>query len=496
MIRERLARLIEAEIDGENTPEESRELRLAIESDPEAAHSMSEARAVADILDGIAAVDPPPGLRQALREVIRRRDQLSGSRQVVPSRSPIERKGVSTMQNRKWIVAAAAVFVAAIAVGYVALRPGPSPEDAAGTVGAVKKHRAPQITQQDVVLGSETAPSWAPYADFYNDAAMLGNAAAKLEAATKLLESRTELGNREALEALNTTVKLLGNQADDLTGRMDKIKVIQPALGSSVDLSAINVKLAGVVTELQSASDLSGTNAHRISSALNDIRTQLGSAAAQDLSGRISADRIQMLGSLDLQANAVQAAKIGLTPIVGSLEASSSLDAIQVNALKPKIQELANRLLEQKTQLEHKALTGLEGQLKIATLQSKEIEAMRDNVKLATTTLDARVAVAGGAGARDLQATLGSLSQALESSSLDTNRTVGQLVNAQIGGIDRVLGSRQLTLGAQDLEGLNQHVKALDTTLRGTVLGAKDLEAAAGKLDQVKLSLESRSQGD
>src|ERR1700719_3821521 len=69
-------------------------------------------------------------------------------------------------------------FSAVVAVLIVAILLWPAnfrKEDASGAIGAVQKHRAPQITQQDVILGGESVKheQQVLYKDFLADAAKL-----------------------------------------------------------------------------------------------------------------------------------------------------------------------------------------------------------------------------------------------------------------------------------------------------------------------------------
>src|SRR5438093_1274315 len=96
-------------------------------------------------------------------------------------------------------------FGALVAVVIVAIALWPAnfrKEDASGAIGAVQKHRAPQITQKDVILGDENVRHQQKvlYADFLADATNLRAMAAShnYSAATELAN---ELRTRYAAEA-------------------------------------------------------------------------------------------------------------------------------------------------------------------------------------------------------------------------------------------------------------------------------------------------------
>src|SRR5207253_1742439 len=91
-------------------------------------------------------------------------------------------------------------FSAVVAVLIVAILLWPSNfrrEDASGAIGAVQKHRAPQITPTDVVLGNEAVKHQQKvlYADFLADAGKLRAIGARQDMAAAQ-EFGTELNHR------------------------------------------------------------------------------------------------------------------------------------------------------------------------------------------------------------------------------------------------------------------------------------------------------------
>ena len=102
-------------------------------------------------------------------------------------------------------------FSAVVAVLIVAILLWPAnvrKEDASGAIGAVQKHRAPQIAQQDVVLGGESVKHEQEilYKDFLADAGKLRSMAANRDVAAAReyqaqLQMRAMRAAREAVEA-------------------------------------------------------------------------------------------------------------------------------------------------------------------------------------------------------------------------------------------------------------------------------------------------------
>src|SRR5438105_6971055 len=107
---------------------------------------------------------------------------------------------MSTENKKKVLLGFGAFAVVLIAVLAIWRPPAFRNEDASGSIGAVQKHHAPQITQQDVVLGSETTKheQQIRYADFLNDAAKLHSLSAKITASNFDAASRGELDAMKA----------------------------------------------------------------------------------------------------------------------------------------------------------------------------------------------------------------------------------------------------------------------------------------------------------
>lgn len=133
----------------------------------------------------------------------------------------------------------AVVLVAIIAI----VSPSFRSEDATGAIGAVQKHRAPQITKQDVVLGDETQKQQQKvlYADFLADATQLKSMAmnvrnndirARIDSMQLDVESRFR---KDFDEALGFATQLAASEEAAL-GSKKKAAVVAEidALGASI----------------------------------------------------------------------------------------------------------------------------------------------------------------------------------------------------------------------------------------------------------------------
>ena len=166
--------------------------------------------------------------------------------------------------------------LAVVLVGVIAyVSPNFRNEDVSGAIGAVQKHREPQITPQDVVLGDEKVKQEEQilYANFLTDAAALRNLSADLLSAEPLNEARMQSDeqslaarrdelNRRFVESMNASIvetkKIANEDREAALGRkkLDAILAEAEALARAVrdsetlasqDMEQLSVRLAAMV---------------------------------------------------------------------------------------------------------------------------------------------------------------------------------------------------------------------------------------------------------
>src|SRR6266487_1877082 len=98
---------------------------------------------------------------------------------------------MSTDKRKKILIVFGGLAVVLVAVIAI-VSPSFKSEDAIGAIGAVQKHRAPQITRTDVILGDEQLRQTqkVAYTDFLNDAAALQNLSRDFSTAAKSNDSK------------------------------------------------------------------------------------------------------------------------------------------------------------------------------------------------------------------------------------------------------------------------------------------------------------------
>ena len=100
MISDRYLELINQEIDGVNTPEQSREVRRYLDADPKAKNLYDELQELGRVFDWTARIEPPPLLRERIMFALEQRAERPEERpeerpqaqpQAQPARRPEER---------------------------------------------------------------------------------------------------------------------------------------------------------------------------------------------------------------------------------------------------------------------------------------------------------------------------------------------------------------------------------------------------------------------
>lgn len=231
MISESTLDLINREIDGETTPEESVRVEALMASDAEARETYESIRGVVDALAMLGQEDPPASLAGEIARELRNRssrpaddragtirsysdgavgslfhapDQPSDLPAVLPfdsgyKTSPhrITKERPMNTRKRIGILGGFATVAAALALFFFNWPPEPKDNQAAsGAIGAVQKHREQQISSSDVILGDEATRRVenVVHADFLGDASRLSNLSAQLNA---MISARSDFENQE-----------------------------------------------------------------------------------------------------------------------------------------------------------------------------------------------------------------------------------------------------------------------------------------------------------
>jgi hypothetical protein len=290
-------------------------------------------------------------------------------------------------ENRKKILLGFGVLAVVVIVALALWPPSFRKEEASGAIGAVQKHRAPQITRQDVVLGNEATRRQQKilYADFLNDAAKLqsisnqiGMMAARLEAANfeaeakKIADVEADVQARynvAAKDALNTAVLLNKNAGNrDVANGIEELSAVlaNHQKLSEAEMQLFNTKLAHLAQMVEQAESKAASHLKdadlELAQAVVEIQNRAFDAAiakldsaARDLNvssleSESLANEVKYLEETALEAKTLKDAKERLGMLASSPQVESQLANIE--------RDLANRASE----LESKGVKNIEEQ--------------------------------------------------------------------------------------------------------------------------------------
>lgn len=202
-------------------------------------------------------------------------------------------------ENRKRVLLGFGALAVVVVVALAIWAPSFRNEDASGAIGAVQKHRAPQITRQDVVLGSEATRQRQNvlYGDFLKDSAKLQSISALVaaknfaEAGKQLKETEIELMARYtayAKQAVAAAKSMSREQAanTELANDIEAAGALAARQElSESDITALNVKLAHIA-ELLARQEAAARGArgakHELADAVAEMNHRLAARELQD----------------------------------------------------------------------------------------------------------------------------------------------------------------------------------------------------------------------
>ena len=365
--------LMQLSIDGATTAEQEASLRSAL-TDPALRAKFESLQRLTRRLDHLPAF-PSRTTKPAIMATIKERDTVAAPGQLINttrgrprsraanfSRRPLyfnsNNTGGAHMSNpnRTRVLvgfgAAAVVLIVAVAVWPPSFRS----EDASGAIGVVQKHRAPQITTNDVILGDEQtrAQQNVLYRDFFTDAQKLQSLASMVasrdEQAANIAKNADEMQSQlrsqyasemqSALKSIDMAArqngnKELGDRAEQLAQQASTSKL------SARDMQEFNAKFASFEQLAAKSGDRVEMASHAIASALASrdeaqAASQIKAAEEQlsnvDFASIEFATREQYFANVEQAASALASAQAGSQDLAARMS-SAELLAKQANAL-------------------------------------------------------------------------------------------------------------------------------------------------------------------
>src|SRR5438128_395277 len=264
---------------------------------------------------------------------------------------------MSTENKKKVLLGFGAFAVVLIAVLAIWRPPAFRSEDASGSIGAVQKHHAPQITQKDVILGDETTKhdQQIRYTDFLDDAAKLHALSAMISAnkfdtaAAEIAAMRAEAQQRynaAANESVEAAKALARSENQKMDAEIEGLSaILQSGHLSDADMANFNTKLEALSQRLavKSAAERANAAKSQVDAALAEMRTNNASAAAKvasaagDLKAMNAitlADRGDYLKATEVESKALDRAQAGMMGLPMARVLSANADALEMRAAK------------------------------------------------------------------------------------------------------------------------------------------------------------------
>jgi len=312
--------------------------------------------------------------------------------------------------NRTRLLLGFSAVVAVLIVAIVLWPANVRKEDAAGAIGAVQKHRAPQITQQDVVLGNESVKHQQKvlYTDFLADAAKLRAMAASRDVAAARVfsrevqnryftEARAALAEAEVASRTSASQAELQSEIQDLNSRLSNRSEL-----SEADMQSLNSRLAHIselaqqesaMSRLQEADSEMANLASRLSSMNLENEAQAASKTLADVEALLSrssanislADEVQYLGMMEMESR-----------VLAESDAAA----------------LSSRLSEAAEQLAARAQKNIDEAAALQSEMAARLNSMDEALERASRIVGSRAGIAGSASEM-LSRNIASLSQRL-----------------------------------------------------------------------------------
>ena len=385
-----------------------------------------------------------------------------------------EGEKMSAQKRRNILVGFGGVaIVLALAVVFISPNFPYRSEDASGAIGAVRKHRAPQIQQSDVVLGDEAfkQEQAVVYGDLLADAEALQNISADLASEAQTVDARVELAARQ-LSARSSALNVRYSVAAKNTLEAMKSLGAEAQLGKAnfQDLSARAETQFGIADMEQFAARLA--NAEQQLAARKDLANveqqlaafSLDAKSAQTLAAAPNADALRSAVDADHLAAKIRSHAEYLAAIAKQAKtldaANRALQAKTVDARS--LGRMSSDLLREADQLEARAVANMEQALAAQTASADALGRMSQNVLAAKNSLNAR--------------------ENIDARAVAAARTELAAFDAELAARKNAVESRASVAAQAQLAAVNRHLEARKAVgTRASLASAMDSAAFAAR---------------
>jgi len=275
-------------------------------------------------------------------------------------------------ENRKKVLLGFGALAVILIVAIALWPPNFRKEDASGAIGEVQKHRAPQITQKDVVLGNESVRHRQKirYQDFLADASKLKAIGSRPDQ-TQLNVLANELNARYLAEFTDALAMARANAREQ--NEVTEVAELQSFIANHRTLGVLEMReLNGKVAHLAEQE----ANA-RTMTRLQAADEELSSVAARVAKARLDSEYAEMANKLKDVEGALDARGLFAVSLADESDYLSQL-ADEANTVATRFSDevqMSARLTEAADELMQRAQKNIEGEVE---LQAKMMAVLRD----------------------------------------------------------------------------------------------------------------------
>ena len=349
-------------------------------------------------------------------------------------------------ENRKKVLLGFGALAVILIVAIALWPPNFRKEDASGAIGEVQKHRAPQITQKDVVLGNESVRHRQKirYQDFLADASKLKAIGSRPDQ-TQLNAFENELNARYLAEFTDALAMARANAREQ--NEVTEVAELQSFIANHrtlgvAEMKELNGKLAHIAEQEANA---------RTMNRLQAADAELAAVANRVASARLDSDYIEMAGKLKDVEVALDARSLFAVSLADESDYLVQLadEAETVAARFSDEAQMSARLQETSEALMQRAQKNIEGEVE---LQAKMMAVLRDMDDQAVKA--SRVANEAGMvnSAALYQRNLGAVSEALHRCESTFHGSASLAVNDELAAFNQLDARLQSTALQQKLQ--------------------------------------------
>ncbi len=364
-------------------------------------------------------------------------------------------------ENRNKVLLGFGALVVVLIAAIALWPPNFRKEDASGAIGAVQKHRAPQITQKDVILGDESVrhEQKVLYADFLADAAKLRAIGTRDASAAQreIAAMRDEVMAHYTAEVAEILARAArGAQEAAMKAEVENLRAMAAAVKdlSAADLDRLDAKLSHLASEIQEDSLYARAleASRHLDAAIKDLNARPLEAAKELETAQMELDARPKYGVLleDEVAFVAEARK--------ELKALDNTEAMYAKRIAD--QEIAAALASAADELEAQAIRNIGADFELNVKTAEALSQLDHKVAEARKALGVEAQMESRKS--DIAKNIGVVSAALASRDAEFKAHASAEVRGHLNALNVIIESRKPANAAALHRGLLEMQKELE----------------------------------